>query len=265
MREVFHKQCEGITARSETFHNLYSYRRWSDLKHFALINKENLVNNVSHLIKSLTLILAVVLTGCNQIGGIASVQGSGTAKSETRSVSGFSGVVVSGQGTVTISVTGTESLTIEADDNILPLLTSDVNGGRLELGTKPNNSISPKIGPTYTLTVKSLDEIVLSGSANITATDLSATKLTVTLSGSGIITTSGQADNLSVMLSGSGRFAGYDLIAKSVSVVLSGSGTILVTANDSLDVKLPGSGNVTYKGNPSVNVDKSGSGNVSKG
>ena len=54
------------------------------------------------------------------------VVGSGTAATESRSVSDFRGVSVSGVGQVILENTGTESLTITAEDNIMPLLESEV-------------------------------------------------------------------------------------------------------------------------------------------
>ncbi len=212
------------------------------------------------------LVMAALIAGCGQTFNVGNtVTGSGTSKTETREVSGFHSVLISGSGTVTISVTGTESLTIEADDNILPYLTSDVSNGRLELGTKPNSSISPKVGPLYTLTVKSLDDIDLSGSANATITDLNADTFSATISGSGTIRATGRADNLTVNISGSGNFTGdAGLTSKIGSVTISGSGLVVVNASDTLKVNLTGSGNVEYIGSPVVDVQSSGSGKVSK-
>src|SRR5262249_23160665 len=70
------------------------------------------------------------------------VVGSGRVASEARQVRNFDEVALTGSGTLTVTQTGEESLTIQADDNILPLLTSDVVGRRLTLGTKPNTSFS---------------------------------------------------------------------------------------------------------------------------
>jgi len=93
------------------------------------------------------LTLFLVVGACSIVGE----RGSGTMATETRDVSGFDEIDLGGSGRVLIAVTGTESLTIEAEDNILPLLTTEVRNGRLELGAK--QSISPTREIVYTITV----------------------------------------------------------------------------------------------------------------
>jgi hypothetical protein len=57
---------------------------------------------------------------------------------------GFTKVELSGTGELPIETTGTESLTISAEDNILPRLTSKVSGDTLILGTKPTTIVTTK-------------------------------------------------------------------------------------------------------------------------
>lgn len=61
------------------------------------------------------------------------IAGSGNVVTQSREVSGFEAVSFSGVGRLILEQTGTESLTITADDNILPLIVSDVVGRRLVL------------------------------------------------------------------------------------------------------------------------------------
>ena len=69
------------------------------------------------------------------------IRGSGDVQAEERAVSDFDEILLEGGGSIVVDVSGTESLTIAADDNLLPLLTSDVVAGRLELRTR--ESIAP--------------------------------------------------------------------------------------------------------------------------
>jgi hypothetical protein len=46
---------------------------------------------------------------------------------ESRQVSGFTKIELSGSGELKIEQTGTESLTISAEDNVLPKITSEVS------------------------------------------------------------------------------------------------------------------------------------------
>ena len=80
---------------------------------------------------SLLAILAISLTACNRVqvsfGGANAVVGSGKVVSETREVSGFTSVSVSGSGQAQITVGDSDSLVIEAEDNILPLIETSVH------------------------------------------------------------------------------------------------------------------------------------------
>ena len=57
-----------------------------------------------------------------------------------REVTGFTKVELTGQETSSSEQTGSTP-TISAEDNLLPLLTNDVSGDTLVLGTKPSTTI----------------------------------------------------------------------------------------------------------------------------
>ena len=196
------------------------------------------------------------------VGACAGERGSGIMATESREVSGFDQVDLSVSGTVLIAVTGTESLTIEAEDNILPLLTTEVRNGRLELGAKQN--ISPTREIVYTITVVSLEAVAVSGSGSVTATGIDASGFDVKISGSGTVIPDGVSESLDLSISGSGAFEGEALESATATVSVSGSGNAVVNVTDDLDVKVSGSGNVEYFGDPEVSVSRSGSGDVSK-
>ena len=204
------------------------------------------------------LMLSLAVGACAIVGE----RGSGIMATETRDVSGFDEIDLSVSGTVLIAVTGTESLTVEAEDNILPLLTTEVRNGRLELGTKQN--ISPTREIVYTITVVSLEALAVSGSGSVTATDIDASGFDVKISGSGTVTPEGVSESLDLSISGSGVFEGDGLVSATATVSVSGSGNAVVNVTDDLDVKVSGSGNVEYLGDPGVSVSTSGSGDVSK-
>jgi hypothetical protein len=191
-------------------------------------------------------------------------QGSGQLATESRQVSGFTEVELTGFGELTIEQTGTESLTISADDNLLPRLTSEVSGDTLVLGEEPNTTIRTTKPITYSLTVKDLTGLAISGSGKISVPKLMATALSTKISGSGTITVNGTAVDQDLEISGSGRYQAEQLTSKTVQAQISGSGTANVLATDMLDVKISGSGSLTYTGNPQVTQEISGSGELIK-
>ncbi|HLY28797.1 MAG TPA: DUF2807 domain-containing protein [Aggregatilineales bacterium] len=188
----------------------------------------------------------------------------GLINSETRTFSDVSAVSLETSGDLSISVTGVESLTIEAEANILPLLTSDVSSNRLTLSTKSNSNVQTSQPIRYTLTVKDLKEVVTDGSGKITINALAANNLGVAINGSGSVTLNGKADALAITVSGSGDFDGGKLASKTAMVNDSGSGNVQIQVSDMLNATLSGSGSVRYIGNPTVNSTLNGSGSVGK-
>jgi len=207
------------------------------------------------------LFAAAVLAGCVLTG----ISGSGNVVTEQRSVSGFSAVSLSGSGKLLIEQTGTESLTITADDNLLPHIKSDVGGGRLELGTKEFGvNIRPSTDITYKLTVRNLSSLDISGSGSADAKGIQTDKLKIDISGSGRVSADGTADDVGIDISGSGGYRGETFRTKRANIEISGSGTAIVAVSDKLDVDVSGSGSVTYIGDPQVKQQISGSGSVRK-
>ena len=202
--------------------------------------------------------MLLVTTACSV------TKGSGQLATEARQVSGFTKVELTGVGELTIEQTGTESLKISAEDNLLPRLTSEVEGDTLILGEKPNTRIVTTKPISYTLTMKDISGLALSGSGTISAAKLTTAALRTTISGSGVITTGGSANDQDVDISGSGRYLADGLTSKTVKAEISGSGTASVVATELLDVKISGSGTLTYSGNPQVTQTLSGSGKLIK-
>lgn len=192
------------------------------------------------------------------------VMGSGRVISEEREVQDFDSVRMSGSGTLILQQTGSESLVIEAEDNILPLLTSEVRDRRLMLGLRPGSSYRASRKVTYRLTVKDMKGIEVSGSGDVQGTDISTDSLTLQGSGSFDMTLAGRADRLQVDISGSGAFQGDALESREATVMISGSGDATVKVTDSLDAFVRGSGNVVYIGNPTLTQRVSGSGSITR-
>lgn len=206
--------------------------------------------------------ILLLLAGCDEI--LNSIKGSGKSATESRSVSGFTSVELSGSGELQIEQTGKESLTITADDNLLQYLTSDVSNGRLKLGTKNGTSISNTVPVVYKLTAKNLDAIELSGSGSVNAQALASDSMKIELSGSGEITTAGSADRMDLIISGSGSVHGEGFKNKDARIEINGSGNATVSASSKLDVHINGSGSVEYIGDPAVTTANNGSGTVTK-
>ena len=82
------------------------------------------------LLLSLIVIFPLVLGACDTLRVI---EGSGDVVTETRAVSGFDRVILGGIGELTLIQGEEESLEIEAEDNILPQITTEVRDGTLTI------------------------------------------------------------------------------------------------------------------------------------
>jgi hypothetical protein len=189
---------------------------------------------------------------------IESTIGSGTVKTETRQVSGFSSVELNGDGDLNIRQTGTETLTIESDDNVLPILKSDVVAGVLSIG--PRTFRSPKTTRlTYTLTVRSLHHIKVQGDANVSAQDIQTAALGVDIQGSGHVQIAGRTQSEDLSILGSGQIDASGLTARTATVDITGAGVDIVNVSDHIDASINPGSKLEYIGSPSVSVSGGGS------
>jgi hypothetical protein len=229
-------------------------------------------------IRALSLLsLLVLLAACTDFIG---ERGSGDVVTENREVSGFNEIDLAGQGRVEIVFGDSESLVIEAEDNLMRYLTSDVRGETLVLGTTEN--IAPTEDVVYAVTATSLEALVVSGSGEILApdagsdvltvdvsgsgdifmTDMEVDQLVTSIGGSGYIEVTGVVDDLVATISGSGELNAEALSADTATVAISGSGDAVVNVSDTLMAEISGSGSIEYLGSPSVESDISGSGDI---
>ena len=206
-------------------------------------------------------LILLVLPGSFRVLGCATESGSGNEANATRSVSGFSEVTLNGTGNLTIEQTGSESLAIEAEDNVLPHIQTDVRNNRLTIETD-HTTPTPTSPINYELTVKDLSVLELRGAGSIDASGVSADSLEVSSSGAGDVRVAGEADSQEVSISGAGSYQAQDLATKRATVDLSGAGEAIVNVSDDLDVAISGFGSVEYIGNPTVSQDITGAGEV---
>jgi hypothetical protein len=210
------------------------------------------------LIIGLAAMIAAPMCNNSSNGPSEYVIGSGNVVTENRQVSGFYGIAVSGIGEVIVERTGSESLTITSDDNILPHLESEVRNGILYLGPESNVSLTPSEGIVYRLTADTFDEINVSGAVAVMASGIDTELLDTNMSGACTIQTEGKADSQDIATSGSSVYNGENLDSRTVNINVSGTSHIVVRVSEILRGLVNGAALVEYIGNPTVNVTVSG-------
>lgn len=221
-------------------------------------------------------------------GGWETIEGNGNIKKETRTASGYTAVSSGGAFDVDISYGNSGSISIEADENLLPYIETVVEGNELKLRTKKGYNIKTKNKMKVTVSLTKLTALRVSGSGNVRGdgnfsndgtTDISISgsgdiklsfdrfaALEIKISGSGSMKLKGkETSKISATISGSGNIDAYDVSANEVTAKVSGSGNVNVTATKSIDAAISGSGNVNYKGSVAdIKQKTSGSGKVRK-
>ncbi|MFN8493711.1 MAG: head GIN domain-containing protein [Caldilineaceae bacterium] len=215
------------------------------------------------------------------------IYGSGRVVTEQRTVHNFNGVTLSGSGELTILQGDDEALTIEAEDNIMPHISSDVRNGVLLLGFVHKawfQVLEPTQSIKFTLTVKELTHLTLSGSGSVTAAQLTtdqlaaaisgagdvainqlrANHLTAAISGSGSANLAGKVVDQTVDISGNGQYQADNLESQTAKVTISGAGEMTLWVQKQLDADISGSGAVRYYGDPQTNTHSAGSGSFKR-
>jgi hypothetical protein len=247
----------------------------------------------THLFRRRLLGTAVLLAGASVALPAAAwgerVTGSGKVVTETRQLGSFEGVALSGSMDLLVRQGATQVVEISADDNLLPLLETEVSGSgadaRLQVRWKKGVSISTRTPTRVTVTVPRLTSLVASGSGDMRMErfetpalsvrvsgssdtrfeQLFTESLDISISGSGDVDGVGRAKKLKISISGSGDVKLREMKSDEVSISIAGSGDASVHADKALEVRIAGSGDVTYTGNASTVSSKvAGSGSVNK-
>lgn len=211
------------------------------------------------------------------------VQGSGRIVKQVRQVSNFHGLSLSVPAQVELRIGNTEGLTIEADDNLLPLLETVVDNGTLEIRPARRNLNFRSKSIRVVVQARSIERLALGGSGSIDADALRTGRLKVDIGGSGSVNLKGvESEVLAVSVGGSGDLkAGAGKVgaltvsiggsgdvdlgrvqANNAKVSIAGSGEAAVWVREELAVSIAGSGDVDYYGDPRVSKSSVGSGSV---
>ena len=210
------------------------------------------------------------------------IKGEGDVKSQTRNVSGFKGIDVSGGFAVELTQGNKEGVRIEAQENLFENIKTEVRNGVLHIYNE--GGISTNKGLKAYITVKELNKINISGGVKVTGNstfktdamnmDLSGgskvtlaidtKKLDADMSGASKVQLTGRADEVDMDLSGASSLDATELEAKRMEIEASGASKAQVYAKDVLNINASGASKVAYKGSPSITSDVSAAAKISK-
>jgi hypothetical protein len=238
------------------------------------------INTIAALV-SMAAVSAFAL-GVAEGGSGSSVEASGPIVSETRDLSRFQSIELSGSGTVRYRESDSFRVTVTARESVIGRVLTRVSGDELELRVERGFTIRGDGRIEYLVEAPALSGIAISGSGSFSAerpivgrtfsadisgsgdiaAELEAESVDARISGSGSVDLSGAAGSLDFQSSGSGELKAERLEVRQASIVLSGSGNAAVSVDDQLRVRISGSGSVSYAGRPQVDFSSSGSGKI---
>ncbi|BEK84298.1 head GIN domain-containing protein [Nocardia seriolae] len=198
------------------------------------------------------------------------------------SVATFTAVDLDGPYNLVVNVGTPTSVRAEGDPAGLDVLDIRVSEDTLVASVKPGARWPAGAHVTVTAVVSALTAVKLAGpggihvgavaadtlvfaengSGTIEAPQLTVSRLTASLSGSGIIRAGGTSEDVDLSLDGSGPQDLSALTTKRAAVALAGSGSLTFRATEKVTGSLAGADNVTVVGDAKCSVSRAGSGRV---
>ncbi len=228
------------------------------------------------------LILSTLLLSHCDDDSFNCIQGSGQVVSEERELAEFKTIILNGSAQVLLTQGFIQEVSVEAEDNLLPSIITQVSGEILTIDFE--NCVNQSEAIIVNITIPVIEGIQMSGSGHVEGTnpivgemleiqitgsgsltlDLTYDEVDATTTGSGNINLSGAVMHQSIRLTGSGNYYAAALLSQHCEVTATGSGSAEVNVSDTLTATLTGSGNVVYEGDPVINSSVTGSGRVIK-
>jgi hypothetical protein len=233
---------------------------------------------------TLTGLLACILllSGC-VVNIQDSITGNGHVVKQKREVPEFNGIKVGSGIDVFLTQGGTQSLEVEADDNLQNWIRTEVEGTVLHIYTDKSIRLA-KTKKVY-ITCKTLDRIDISSAGDVTGVtpfktdkldiemssagdlrfEVEADAITLTISSAGNAYLKGKTNSLRADLSSAGDLNAYDLEAKKGDVSVSSAGSARVFVTEEASFRSSSAGDINYRGEPRIKeIQTSSAGSVNK-
>lgn len=205
---------------------------------------------------------------------------------DTRDLETFDRIRLEGFGSVRLTQGDGHRVAIEADSDVMPRITAEVDDGVLILGLKRHGWMEglrrKKLSIKFEVTAEAIRGLTLSGVGRIDAPEITANamdvvvsgagaieigsleagSLDVTLSGAGSCEIAGRVGTQSLKLSGAGSYMASELESDTASALVSGAGDATILVRDTLDARVSGTGSIRYHGGATVRQRVTGVGSI---
>ena len=185
------------------------------------------------------------------------LKGSGNVVRERRDLSGFDELEVGGAFLLEVTVGESFSVEVEGDDNLVPLIKTEVRGDALHVSI--DKGYRSKDYLKVYVSAPNLTGVDTSGAAQVNASGIKSTAFNIGSSGGSKVTVTGQTTDLRIETSGGAKVLANELAATNGTVDTSGGATAEVLVTGELKAHASGGSRIVYSGTP-ANVTKNSSG-----
>lgn len=224
----------------------------------------------------LVALVIVAVAGCDGVFGPRPIVGSGVPAVEGRECAAFDRLKVSHAINAEVTLGTDFDVRISGDDNIVPLVDTDVLDGELRIRMRPDTRVNCKTPLEVTIQVPALrvldvsgasqatisgevdlQSVEASGASKVVAATVSGEDVDASASGASRIELAGTCQSVTADVSGASTIDLKGLSAATVAVSCSGASTVHVGATESLSGNASGASTVTYTGDTEVAVSTS--------
>lgn len=210
----------------------------------------------------LIIFLCSLASGCHYAAEMHGVTGSGVRKIEKRELKAFTSISTDGAFEIEVVCQQPQTLEIEGDDNLLPMVSTEVSNGVLRINN--SGSYSTRTPMKIKISVPNIDGITANGAGTIEVSRLKNDKFDVDSNGAPTIRVSGETKELEIDANGAGHVDAHKLRASRAGVESKGVAKVEVFASDVLKVTVSGPSQVIYDGDPEVSQSVNGPGSVKR-
>lgn len=232
--------------------------------------------------------LAIIFAGCDNVNistgdGSEKITGNGKIISEIRAIKPYNAISLEGVFNVILKQGSEESVRIETDENILPVITTVVENDTLKVKMKDDTSIHRTSKLNVYITLVSISNLSTVGVGSLKCGNtLHLKELNLNFEGVGAIDMNLEADKLdikskvvgaillmgvvketSIYHTGVGLIQAFNLKSEKLTLHIEGVGAAEVFASKQISIDASGIGGVQYKGGATkVHVNNDGIGKV---
>ncbi len=166
-------------------------------------------------------------------------------------MTGFARIDVTGALALQVDIAdGATEVSVQGDDNLVPNVTTKVEGDTLKVGTLLE--MSPSLPLQVRVKVPALASVQFSGAGKADVQGLRGERFQAEVSGAAAAHLVGAVDRVELRLSGAGSLDAGELRTHDAKVVVSGAGGVDVYADRSLDADISGASSIHYGGHPAT-------------